>query len=318
MRKKLLAALATAAVLTAPAVTWAEDKPAAAPEPASPHTLTANVGLYSQYIFRGLTQTNEDPAVQGGFDYSYAFSEAPVTLYIGTWASNISWLKENFTTVANGTQGQYSGGGSMEWDWYGGLRGNFGKSDFTYDAGLLYYWYPGDTASILAGGTPCLIGFSSCPKADTLEIYGALGWKWLSVKYSYGLLNDNFGFPDSGEWYLDFSVAYPVGESGVTLGAHYGIQKWTGSIPGTFVSYDDLLSYDDWRISVAYDLGKASKVLSGAEIGMMYTDTNGANPCGYGQASIIPTGIVGFTPCSGTYPKNIADSQFTVWFKKTF
>ncbi|HSD61450.1 MAG TPA: TorF family putative porin, partial [Burkholderiales bacterium] len=259
MSKKLLAAAAMAAALATPAVTLAQ----APAEPASPHTLTANVGVYSQYIFRGLTQTNEDPALQGGFDYSYALSSAPTTFYLGAWGSNISWLKENFSSIANGTQGQYSEGGSLELDVYGGFKGNFGASDFTYDVGLLYYWYPGNAAGVLAGGSPCAIGFSGCPKANTFEAYGALGWKWLSVKYSYGLLNNNFGWPDSNEWYLDFSVAYPVGESGVTLGAHYGIQNYSGNVPGTLVDYDDLLSYDDWRISVAYDLGKASKVLSG-------------------------------------------------------
>ena len=40
--------------------------------PASPHTLTGNVGFFSQYIFRGLTQTNREPALQGGFDYSHS------------------------------------------------------------------------------------------------------------------------------------------------------------------------------------------------------------------------------------------------------
>ena len=38
--------------------------------PASPHTLTGNIGFFSQDIFRGLTQTNGEPAFQGGFDYS--------------------------------------------------------------------------------------------------------------------------------------------------------------------------------------------------------------------------------------------------------
>ena len=45
--------------------------------PASPHTLTGNVGLYSQYIFRGLTQTNGDPALQGGFDYATRAASTP-------------------------------------------------------------------------------------------------------------------------------------------------------------------------------------------------------------------------------------------------
>ncbi|HEX6828185.1 MAG TPA: TorF family putative porin, partial [Burkholderiales bacterium] len=169
-----LLGLVAAAALAAPVASMAAEE-------ASPHSFTANVGLYSQYIFRGLTQTNEDPALQGGFDYSYAIPNTPVNFYLGTWASNISWLKENFSSVANGTQGQYSEGGSLEWDFYGGFKGNFGKTDFTWDVGLLYYWYPGNAAGTLAGGGPCLIGIAGCPKADILEGYVGLGWKWFTV-----------------------------------------------------------------------------------------------------------------------------------------
>ena len=62
--KKLLLASAVATALSAPAAVLAAD--------ASPHTFTGNVGLFSQYIFRGLTQTNEKAAIQGGFDYSHS------------------------------------------------------------------------------------------------------------------------------------------------------------------------------------------------------------------------------------------------------
>lgn len=84
MQKTLIAA-ALASALAVPAFS------VHAEEPASPHTFTGNVGLFSQYVFRGISQTNEDPALQGGFDYSHASG-----FYIGTWASNISWLKEYF------------------------------------------------------------------------------------------------------------------------------------------------------------------------------------------------------------------------------
>jgi uncharacterized protein (TIGR02001 family) len=324
MRKKLLAAVAIAGALAAPAFSWAEDQPAApaapaaaAAEPQSPHTLTANVGVFSQYIFRGLTQTNQEPAVQGGFDYSYAFSGAPVTFYVGTWGSNISWLRENASVAtAFGTfgTGTYSGGGSLELDLYGGLRGNFGKTDFTWDVGYLYYWYPGTLTPTI----PPNFNIS----ADTSELYAALGWKWFTVKYSYSL-GKTFGVDDAqGTYYLDFSASYPIGDTGVTAGAHYGIQKYTGNDRRNvgLASNDELFSYDDWRISLAYDLGKASKVLSGAEIGAMYTDVSGASPCGYGQASVFPISFAGplAAPCFGAYPRNIATSQFTAWFKKTF
>ena len=287
-RKTLLSA-AVLAALALPAASMAETAPAA--EPASPHTLTANVGLYSQYIFRGLTQTNEDPALQGGFDYAHASG-----FYLGTWGSNISWLKDG---------GQYASGGSLELDFYGGYKGSF-ASDFTFDLGLLQYWYPGDT-------TP------SGAKGDTLEMYAGLGWKWFSVKYSYVISNKAFAVKDAqGTGYWDLGFVFPVADTGLTLGAHYGIQQFRGTDERNVggASNDDLYSYNDWRISAAYDLGKVSKMLGGAEVGMMYTDTSGANVCGYG--SVSESGSANGVPCTGAFPKNIADAQFTAWFKKTF
>src|SRR3954469_18200259 len=59
----------------------------AAPEP--DFTFTGNVGIYSQYVFRGVSQTNEKPALQGGFDLGHKSG-----LYVGTWLSNISWLSD--------------------------------------------------------------------------------------------------------------------------------------------------------------------------------------------------------------------------------
>jgi len=81
--------LAACAALAACATGTALAQTAAAPAtPATPeHTLTANVGLYSEYIFRGIAQTGGKPAVQGGFDYAHSSG-----FYAGTWASNISWL----------------------------------------------------------------------------------------------------------------------------------------------------------------------------------------------------------------------------------
>lgn len=199
----------------------------------SPHSITGNVGLYSQYIFRGLTQTNKDPALQGGFDYAHSSG-----LYAGTWASNISWLTDS--SAATGYTSS-----SLEWDFYGGFKGSFGKSDFGYDVGLLYYYYPGTHIAAVAPGTV---------KADTLELYGALSWKWLSAKYSYSIDNKTFGVPNSdGSWYLDLSATFPVTDK-LNLVAHYGKQKFEGSTAG--VSNDSFASYEDWKIGATYSLPK--------------------------------------------------------------
>lgn len=281
MRKSLTAA-AVVGLLSLPTLASAQEAAEAAPAPTPDHVVTGNVGLFSQYVFRGLTQTNERPALQGGMDYSHSSG-----VYAGIWGSNISWLRDPQSAPA------YKTGGSLELDLYGGYKGAIGETGLTYDVGLLYYYYPGQASAGL-------------PKADTLEGYAGLGWKWFSLKYSYSFLSSTFGVPDSdGTWYLDLSAAVPIADTGITLGAHYGIQRYDGTSAG--LSNNDLYSYDDMRVSIAYDLGKATSVLTGTELGVMYTDTFGANDVGYGDTSH-----------GGIFPTNIAKSQTTVYIKRTF
>jgi len=260
-RKSLIAGLTAAALGSGVAQ--------AQQPPASPHTITGNIGLFSQYIFRGLTQTNEEPALQGGMDYSHASG-----FYAGTWGSNVSVLRDS---------GAYSAGGSLELDIYGGFKGAIGKSDFGYDVGLLYYWYPGDAAPTFK-------------EADTLEVYGALTWKWLSAKLSYALSDDVFGVPNAdGTYYLDFTATYPVPNTKLTLIGHYGIQKFEGSTGG--VDNDSFASYEDWKLGVNYSLPKDFTV------GVFYTDTSMSST----QKS--------FYTAAGT---KLGDSTVTVFVQKTF
>lgn len=251
-------------------------------QPASPHTLTGNVGLYSQYIFRGLTQTNREPALQGGFDYSHASG-----FYAGTWGSNISWLSDS---------GAYMAGGSLEWDFYGGYKWSL-PSDLTLDLGTLYYWYPGDANTV---ANPLN------PKANTWEVYAGLSWKWLSGKLSYSIDNKTFGVLDSsGTYYLDLTAAYPVPDTKLTLIAHYGVQKFKGQDPRLIgvASNDNACSYEDWKLGLSYALPKDFTV------GAFYTDTSGANSLCYGTPFETP---------AGAYPKNISKGTGTVFISKTF
>lgn len=243
--RKLLIASAVSAAFSLPLAVFSQS--AAAAEPTSPHTFTGNFGLYSQYIFRGLTQTNRDPALQGGFDYSHSSG-----LYAGTWLSNISWL-----TDSSAISGYSSS--SLEWDFYGGYRGTFGNSDFGYDVGLLQYYYPGTHSTIVGPGSV---------KADTLEAYGAITWKWLSAKYSYSLGNKTFGVDSSrGTSYLDISANYPLTDK-LSLQAHYGKQKYDGTIAGAPASNDVGWSYQDYKLGLSYALPKDFTV------GGYYTSTD--------------------------------------------
>lgn len=188
----------------------------AAPAPA--YTLTANVGLTSQYVYRGITQTAEKPAIQGGADFTHESG-----LYLGTWGSNISW----FSDAAPGNSV------SMEWDIYAGYRKSIG--DFGYDVGVLQYYYPG---RYTAGTT----------KPDTTEVYGAVSYKWLTGKVSYVVSNALFGVAKAdGSYYLDLSANVPVADTW-TVNAHVGRQKYDGT-------GNDIYSYTDWKLGVTKDLG---------------------------------------------------------------
>ena len=244
---------------------------AAQQAPASPHTLTGNAGIYSQYIFRGLTQTDKKPAFQGGFDYSHSSG-----VYVGTWMSNVSWLRDF---------GGYTGGGSLEWDVYGGYKGTIGKTDFGYDVGVLQYYYPGTVAT---GGV----------KADTLEVYGALSWKWLSAKYSHSVGNKTFGVANSrGTYYIDLTANYPVTDK-LTAVAHYGKQKFSGdAAPG--ISNDSLASYEDWKLGLSYALPKDFTV------GAYFTDTD-----------MTAVQEAFYTPAATNRP--LGKSTFTIFLSKTF
>lgn len=235
MRKTLTAA-AVAAALAAPTLAMAED----------PIEFSANVGLFSDYLFRGISQTGTEPAIQGGFDLGYNLG--PATLYVGTWASNVSWLED---------LGLYTES-SLEWDFYGGVKGNFGDTDFGWDLGVITYYYPGTR----------LPGTNS---ADTTELYAGLSWKWFGAKYSYSL-TDYFGFKDSfggdtnGSWYLEFSAAYEFEGTGFNVYASYGKVE----IDGSWAPAADP-SYDTWKVGAAYTVPGGT--FKDVELGLYYSDT---------------------------------------------
>lgn len=239
MRKSILS-LSVAAALLAPALVSAQT-PAPAP---APSPLTGNAGLFTQYIFRGLTQTGGKPAFQGGADYAHSSGA-----YMGTWMSNISWLADT-RTGAGATLYTES---SLEWDFYGGYKGSF-AGDFGYDVGLLQYYYP---ATRVGGAV----------NPNTLEVYGAISWKWLSAKVNYSVTDRTFAVVDSfGTYYLDLTATYPVTDT-INLVGHFGIQKFKGTTPGTG-SNDSFASYKDWKFGATYGLPQSWT------LGVYYTGTD--------------------------------------------
>lgn len=213
------------AALAAPGVAMAE---AVSP-------FSANVGFTTDYIFRGIAQTAHNPAIQGGIDYTHSSG-----FYAGAWGSNVSWIADS-GAVATGSVG-------MELDTYFGYRGDF-SDDFTYDAGFIRYNY-------LGSYTPAA-GFA---KADTDELYGLIAYKFLSAKYSYSL-GDFLAVPGGkGSNYFEINASVPMGDTGLTFGAHAGKQTFK---PATASVY----TYTDYKLSI-------SKDFSGYVVGLAYTDTN--------------------------------------------
>jgi uncharacterized protein (TIGR02001 family) len=254
MKKSLIAA-ALAGLFALPAVAQTADPSKDGVAPASPHTLTANVGLFSSYRFRGIDQTFGKPALQGGFDYAHESG-----FYVGNWNSNVS-ESAGFPD------------GNLEMDFYGGYK--LGLGDFTLDFGGIYYYYPG---SERAGFTNPNNGkVNSDGSVYNGEIYLGASWKFLSLKYFYGL-TDYFSLPDTkGSSYLDLSANYDLGD-GWGVNAHVGHLWLKDFYAGTDASDGD---YTDWKLGVTKDF-------SGWLVGLSYVDTNakgscsGANPGFYG------------------------------------
>jgi len=234
------------------------------PAPAAPDwTFTGNVGIFSQYVFRGISQTNEKPALQGGLDLGHKSG-----FYIGTWLSNVSWISDAAPDAS----------ASLEWDMYGGYKFEL-PYDFIVDLGALYYYYPGTYPS----------GFT---KPNTTEVYAALNWKMLQVKYSYSVDNKTFGFPDSrGSDYIEGNLNWDVVDKvndwlgKVTLIGHVGHQKYKNA--GDF-------NYTDWKAGVSGDF-------SGLTIGFYVTGTD--------ATSSLYTNRFG---------KDISDTQYVGFVQKTF
>jgi len=197
MTKKALLACAAALAIAAPSITYAD--------------VAFNVAAFSDYRYRGISQTRLKPALQGGVDYS----NGPV--YLGAWASNIKWIKD------------FGGDANIEIDLYGGFKGELSK-ELTYDIGVLTYQYPSNKLS---------------PSANTTEIYGALTYGPATLKYSHALTNTFANADSKNSYYLDLSATFDVG-GGLIVTPHIGYQKIKGPFagPGSYSDFALTLSKD--------------------------------------------------------------------------
>jgi len=157
-------------------------------ESAIPGEFSANISLASDYTFRGISQTGNNPAVQGGFDYTYDFGPAAVSA--GIWASNVKFSDA-----------------TIEIDYYAGVGGSI--DNFSWDLSAIYYTYPGADSSL---------------NYDFFEIAPSIGYDFGFMAVSAGLNYSPEYFGDSGDaYYTHGGIDIPLGKY-FTLSGTVGYQ----------------------------------------------------------------------------------------------
>jgi len=149
---------------------------------------TGTVTATTDYDFRGVTQTAQDPALQGSVDLS-----TDVGFYAGIWASNVDF--GNTTKDFKDT--------SVEVDYYAGWGGG---EDITWDLGATYYSY------VNSGSL------------NYTEYHAGLGWKYFDTKFWY---SPNYAGLNGNERYLEGNVAYPL-PANFGLTGHIGYTNGNG------------------------------------------------------------------------------------------
>ena len=203
MRKIFVAAAAIA--LTA------VGQPAAGQDNSS---VSANLAVATDYVFRGYTQTSEDFAVQGGLDW-----EDPSGWSVGIWGSNLDFGPGDDA--------------SMEVDLYGGY--SWQVNDFSYGLGVIYYAYPGADSNS---------GY------DFVEAYASLGTDLEAVSLSAALhfTPDNFGETGNG-WYLTGGLSRALSDAW-SIDANIGFSQVTPEFGEDYLEWNLGLSYSFSRLDL--------------------------------------------------------------------
>lgn len=214
LNKKLLTAAVTTALLAGTGIAQAEE---------DGFTISGNVALTTDYRFRGISQSDEEPAIQGGFDAAFGPG-----FYIGTWGSVVDFDSNE------------DADGSLELDYYGGWASSIGDTDFGIDVGYMYYDYPGDD-----GGY-----------GDYQEVYVKGSWKDLSLGVNY---SDDY-YAETGDfWYVAGDYSFSIMENiSIALHVGYNMLEETeldaqGNVTdGGFLSSDED-AYTDYSVTVSYE-----------------------------------------------------------------
>lgn len=206
-----------------------------------PGDFSANIGGTTDYRFRGISQTDHLPAVQGGFDYEYQATEY-FGVFAGIWASNVDFNDGDDAII--------------EIDYYGGFRGSIDK--FSWQLQAIYYQYPGT---------------ESFRSYDYFEINPSVSYDFEYVSVTGGFNYSPNYFGGSGDaFYVYGEVAWPIPIRPLrflnpTLSAHIGHQ-WIDD-NASFGTPD----YLTWNVGLSIEI-------EGFNFSIAYVDTDlGRNGC---------------------------------------
>ncbi len=276
----------------------AEEAPAGE---ASPHSTSGNMTFVTNYVVRGLSQTNFTPALQGTLEYGHASG-----FYLGFFGSNVSWLADAWEPAAPGVDSSVFGGvtadvisKSLEIDLYGGYRNKF-LDEIGYDVGIIGYYYPGKY-------TLDTVTYPGLSKPTTYEAYAGLSWKWITAKLWYTISDAAFMVGDArGTYYGNVAANVPVGDTGFNLYGHVGVWNWKGDV-GFLRPYgltNDIYDLTDWKVGVTKDL-------VGFNLGAFYT--------GSSADKTVTTNTGGQLAAWGNrFGDNIGDDSFWLQVSKAF
>jgi hypothetical protein len=270
-----------------------------APPPAAfdPWDIAFGSAVMSDYIFRGVTQSNHNPSVTAYFEPRYNVTK-DLQLYIGTSTESISFANR----------------AAAEVDVYGGIRPTFGA--FAFDLGVWGYLYPGGTcffgAAVDGAGNalPADCAANALPNLNVMkrdvsffEAYGKVNYT-INDSWQFGL-NEYYSpdFLNSGAWgnYASVTGKYTApatvfGTSGVgfyasgefgrqwlgTSDSFYGVPAFPNGIP--------YASYDTWNIGIGFTY----KVFT---LDLRYSDTDlNKGNCNAFTSAFNASGTTNVTP----------------------
>ena len=202
--------------------------------------------MVSEYFFRGISQNDDAPAIQGGFDYEIEASKG-LTIYAGIWGASVDFNESGSTD-----------GASLEADYYGGIRTGLGDTGVTLDAGFIYYTYPGAASSL---------------NYDFWEAQAALSYDFGAATFTASLNYSPENFGESGEAYYwkgaldipikDITMSGYIARQNVQDNSTFGspdYTEWNLSMGSSLSAFDLSIAYTDTNISPEAD-GKGKAVI---------------------------------------------------------